>query len=224
MLALPSVVVPFVPFACNATPVGAVHEWVTASDRWDRDAIMLTALATGLILPLFILFWRLRSFLRRPLGSTELVIAQTVAAVMGAGFLLALGFIVTASGLDASDWVSVGLSALWFAFGACACWRLRRQPRAYSFSLMALLVPYGATTIICLIAFFTDRKVGWYLTAVSGPAALAETITLFIQQLRARRGGAVDEIRNPALAGAPGEFAGASAVPAAISPPNPERP
>src|SRR5436190_961122 len=60
VLSLPSLVVPFVPFACSASPVGVIAEAAGDAPRLNREMIAIVGLAVPLTLGALAALWRAR--------------------------------------------------------------------------------------------------------------------------------------------------------------------
>jgi hypothetical protein len=184
LLGLPALVALFVPFTFGVSPVQVVREspgtfpWT----RWEPEmAIVLVTLP--LFLPVAASALRLRMIVsgREMRGERW---ASYAAAAIGAAAVLALLAAAVAQWWDMAvpeRWM-FGAGAAVLAGGAVAVLALRRRgARRDVRALATMLVPYAADCTICLIAFREEAQLGWYLTAVSAAAALAEVVVLTVR-------------------------------------------
>jgi hypothetical protein len=220
LLALPSAVIPFVHFDCDASPVWVVTAWIFERDPVDRENVMILAMAAGLIAGLPLFLWRLRLLWRRPISQVERTAAFVIAIGTLLAFLIAVGTVLVEGSVDKFGWVALGVSIGLLATGLVALWLTRRHRTTGEFALTAMLVPYVAHATLCVIAFIQEHQLGWYLALVSTPAAIAEIIVLSWAMLRRPRWERVQK-ESPALT-TPGQVQIDSNR--GLTPPNPAPP
>ena len=177
VLGLPALVATAVPFCYGVSPVrvlvAAVREFT-----WSQWAPEITILLLSLPFFLPALAWvlRLRTVVWGAVTPVERRAAYAVAVV---GMALVLGVL----GIAAADYKQLAVRERWmFVFaamalagGSAAFVIHRRSGGAPDASLLvALLTPYAANSVICLLAFEDSREIGWYLTVVSVGAVAVE--------------------------------------------------
>jgi hypothetical protein len=188
LVAAPSVVVPFVPFACNISPVGIVQQVAVDKDHLDREGWMLLLVAAGLILGALPFLWRAWAMWRRESSAGPRISANTVGLLMCA---TALGVIGTSDpGLaDFGDPFLFG-PILLMASGLLSWWLLRRCWNPDERALGILIVGYvshgGLSVLMFARGGLDDLKVGWYLTACCVAGSIAEFIAMAVGALRQR--------------------------------------
>ena len=188
VMSLPALVVPFVPFACHATPVGTVGEAAQALPHLDREEIALTALAVPLIVGALLVGWRARVLWRPGVTRVERIIALACGGIMGACcgaviVLLALGD----KTLALYELLCLGIPAGLLNVGSVAWMTLRGRLGSDEGALAAMLAGYAPSAIMALMIFWDDRKIGWYLTIPCAAAAVAEGAAMFIGAVRLGR-------------------------------------
>lgn len=182
ILALPTLVIPFVHFGCDYSPagvlVGAAND--ARSGSWDTDRVMLYILAACLCYGALAFVWRVTGrWVARHEAARALGISVGAAGVVATVVMLAVfTYEIYNEGAKAGEWL---------AFGACAgsllgaAWLLRavrRRRRRNEFVLGSLLTPFIAVGAFCLVAFFSDGKIGWYLTLFSVPVSAVELLAM----------------------------------------------
>jgi hypothetical protein len=188
LLGLPALAAVVVPFTYNVSPAQAMRELPLLLNwtRWDPTMSILLV-AVPFLPPVWAWIMRLRSMLGGRATRPERVVGYVVAFV---GFV-AVGALLAAAAAHLSELARYELAY----FGAAVlvlvagtgllAWLWRRNAHANLRVRAALLVPYLANSAVVLAAFADDRQLGWYLTAVSAPAALAELVLLSLRN-RAR--------------------------------------
>lgn len=182
ILALPTLVIPFVHFGCDASPAGELVRAAkdARSGSWDTDRTMLAILAAGLCYGALAFVWRVAGrWVARHDAARALAISVGAAGVIATVVMLGVFlYEMLTERAKAGEWVT---------FGACvgsllgAAWLLRlirRRHRRNEFVLGALLTPFIAVGVFCLIAFFSDAKIGWYLTLLSVPVSTVELLAM----------------------------------------------
>jgi uncharacterized membrane protein len=178
VLSLPLFVVPFVPFACKASPMGAVIEGAEHGPSIDRESFLLVMIAMPLVLGAVVGLWQARMLWRT--SATERLAAQVVGLVMAGCAVLSLAILSGTSGsLERKEWliliasfvVLLASAAIWVRL-----WRRRRRGNPDDLAVAALLAGYVPAATLALLMFWDDREMGWYLTlycAIVGSTQLA---------------------------------------------------
>ena len=179
LLGLPPLVATFVPFCYGVSPV-AVLVAAVREFSWREWTPEITILLLGVPFFLPAIAWVLR--LRTVAwGASRPVERRSGYAIAGVGLALVLGVL----GIAAASYTELMVRERWmFAFaamalagGAVAFVAHRRAGGAPDTSLLiALLTPYAANGVICLLAFEDSRQIGWYLTVVSISAVAVELL------------------------------------------------
>ena len=184
LLGLPALAAVVAPFTFNVSPAHAIVESRGAFDwtRWDPGMTILLV-AVPFLPPVLAWALRLRSVLRGSATRAERGIGYGVAFAAAA----AVGVVLVAAAaelptLQWSERAYFGAALLILTAGVALLALLsRRHAHADLRVRVALLAPYLANCAIVLAAFFDDRQLGWYLTAVSAAAALAELVLLTLK-------------------------------------------
>jgi hypothetical protein len=189
---LPALVVPFVPFACDAVP--AVVALQAPAEWWDDQSVDVSGASVWLsslplvLLPLPVVLWKLRRVSHTGPASAGLrVTLLTVGAVAAA----AVAGVVVLLAPSASGWGEVALLAAeggtLLAAGAIFI-RLGRTGDDPDARLsVALLGPYAANVVFLLVLFVEEARLGWYLSLAPAAAALAELCAAGVMALGWRR-------------------------------------
>jgi hypothetical protein len=181
LLGLPALVALFVPFTFGVSPASVLHEMPKAFawTRWEPDTTIVM-MTLPLFLPVSLSVLRLRLLLWGDATRGERWVCYALAAAGAAAVVALLG--VAVAHRAEMDWRDRGVFAaagIVLTAGAIAmALIMRRAGDRDARALAAMLVPYIADCAICLIAFRDDAQLGWYLTAVSAPAAVAEIVLL----------------------------------------------
>jgi hypothetical protein len=179
-LSLPALVIPFVPFACHASPAGTIVEAAQAMPHVDREEVALVGLAVPLVLGVLLVAWRGR-ILWRPATVAERIIAVAFGIVMAASCATVIVSLAAGNGsLTRYEALCLGLPGALLFLGVVSWLILRRRLTPDDRALAAMLAGYVPPVIMALMVFWDDRKIGWYLAIPPAAAAAAEAATLFI--------------------------------------------
>jgi hypothetical protein len=183
-LSLPALVIPFVPFACSASPAGTIVEAAQAVPHLDREEVSLVALAVPLALGALLTLWRAR-LLWRPATPAERIIAAALGLVMAASCTtVILSLVADKKPLNWYEMLCLGLPGAALILGVVAWITLRRRLAPDDRASAALLIGYFPPVLLALLIFWDDRKIGWYLAIPCAAAAAAELTTLLIGAIR----------------------------------------
>lgn len=186
---LPGLVVPFVPFACDARPAEMVREAVvgifTGSTGGGSIGGALLCLPMFLVFPLFV--WRLLGVLGQPARAGMRALLAVSGAVGGLCVATCLVMIVveqpeSLSPAEAAVVAGAGLilgTALGVALRLAV--RLGDPDKAVA---AAVAGPYAATLVFCIVVYSTGAQIGWYLAMLPALAALCELAAATITSLR----------------------------------------
>ena len=220
---LPMLVIPFVHFTCDASPVGIVMEWASIRGWGKFDKLATVILAGGLVAGVPIYLWRLRLLWRRPIGQIERTAAYVIAAGVAAAYLLVVCLCIHEGDLDGLAWTTIGVSAAFLAAGTWVLWFRRSARGTVEHAIATMLVPYIANATFCVIAFYDEPQLGWYLTLIMTPIAAFEVILFAIAGGHGRVAVVKAQTESPASAQTPGPML-VSTMPDEITPPNPAPP
>ncbi len=176
---LPALIVPFVPFACDATPVLVTAEGPPAppwgSSGLQDLALWLTSLPFLLAFP--IMLWKVRR-LAAPCASNK---SERIASIgLGATCTLTVAGMIALlapamANLEEAVFLTVPAVAL--LLGALVFVRLiARRSHVDALVSIALLTPYSANAAFSLLCWHAHAQAGWYLTVLPAAAALSEMI------------------------------------------------
>ena len=185
LLGAPGLAAVFAPFTHGVSPASALLDSYRelSSRSWD-PAMAITLVCLPFLLPFAAWGLRLRWILWGPATRVECRLAL-VAALLGAAALTTLVGVAAAEpgGLRPLERFTYGAAAALLLAGAGLLALLWRRGEARDLRVrVALMVPYVANSVITLVAFVDDREIGWYLTLVSGIAALAELVLLAVRR------------------------------------------
>jgi uncharacterized membrane protein len=182
VLSLPLLVVPFVPFACNATPMAAVVEGAKHGPAIDRESFLLMLIAMPLVLGTLLGIWEARTLWRTSSG--ERIVAHVVGLMMVGCAILCMGNMVTgANGLELKEWLTLGgtfVVLLGSAVVWARVWRRRRLENRDDPALASLLGGYLPAATLALLMFWDDREIGWYLTLYCAIVAGVQLVLLAV--------------------------------------------
>jgi hypothetical protein len=185
LLGLPALAAVVAPFAFGVSPAQVFLQSPRAFDWTHWDPSMTIVLAAVPFLPP-VLAWilRLRSVLWGPATRTERRVGYAAASA-GAAAVAAL------AALGVAEWTTLE----WKDRGCCLAAMLVLAAGAALLALLwsrgagpdarlrvALFAPYVANGLLVLVGFLDDRQLGWYLTAVSAAAAVAELALLTVRK------------------------------------------
>ena len=181
LLGVPALVALFVPFTFGVSPLHVLRQTpgMLPWTRWEPEmAIVLVTLP--LFLPVAASALRVRMMVSGREMRGERWACYAAAAVGAAAVVALLAMAAAQWGeLTGGDRWVFGTGGAVLAGGAGAVFVLRRRgARRDVRALVTMLVPYAADCAICLIAFREDPQLGWYLTAISAAAAVAEIAVL----------------------------------------------
>lgn len=186
LLTLPGAVVPFVSFTYSVSPLHAVSELPSSDGFIDHAAIFMCGCSFFLVFGL--IGWKLRLLLGSRPSKWEVFGARAAAFIgtvpVATLFLLGLQELIR-SGADADGQLIAALSAI-FALIMAGSWIAHRQRRRELMgSIDAMLIgPYLANAAFCLLAFWRDPELGYWLTVPVAIALAAELVLLFAQTTR----------------------------------------
>jgi hypothetical protein len=183
ILAIPTLIIPFVPFGCDVSPASVLYKVATdlpVRGTWSSDGVMITILAAGLCYGALACIWRVlrrwgdRNQVVRVLGVSIGGVGVVIVVVMLALFLYAF---LRATDMGKSDWAAFGVCAAALLGSAWLLWVIYCRRRVH-LVLGSLLAPFITCGTFCLIDFFGDRRIGWDLTLFSVPVSAVELIVL----------------------------------------------
>jgi hypothetical protein len=188
---LPGLVVPFVPFACDASPLkmlayGTVELVTDRSMQTGEFATWLLSMPFFLIFPL--VFWKVRRIIGRPSSRA----GRRAARVLGNAATLLLIVVVALAARDANPsqlWLPITATAAGLALAICLEILLLMRAGARDDAVeVAMLGPYVMTLGFSIGAWYEDAKIGCYLSMVPAVGGLAElfVIAWFVWRTRAR--------------------------------------
>jgi hypothetical protein len=164
VLSLPALAVPFVPFACDASPAGLLVDGPHRYSQLDRESVMLMLVALPLVLGAATALWRIR-VLWKPATVAERVIGHTVGLIMAAcAVVLIVQLASDAKGMDLPAAVTLGVPAMLLLITLAVCVKCRRRWAPDSRALASLIGGYLPPALLALLMFWKDRQIGWYLT------------------------------------------------------------
>jgi len=170
VLSLPAAVVPFVPFCWSISPLKAVQE--VGSLHWNDLMIPFLAITFFLGLPIVAAqAFRLLGISLNRSWRWATWLGFSVASATTTAISLPLINSELREHVDGSlIGASVGLAALTLIATALVLARRWSRHPAAPTGLPASLVlafPYTGNALICLVGFFDDRQIGWWLTVVA---------------------------------------------------------
>jgi hypothetical protein len=188
---LPGLVVPFVPFACDASPLkmlayGAVGLVKEQSLRDGEFSVWLLSMPFFLIFPL--MFWKVRRVIGRPSSRA----GRRVARVMGnsATVLLIVAMALVAhESVTSYEWLIILLTSMGMALAiSLEILLMMRSGGRDDAAEIAMLGPYVMTLGFAIGAWYDEAKIGWYLSIVPAAGGLAEIVAIawFVWRTRAR--------------------------------------
>lgn len=190
---LPALVVPFVPFACEITPVqvtvSAPAEWLSGEDL-DGDDAALWLSSLPLLLAVPIVFWKLRLLAMRAPTSKAL---RGTLMMLGAACAAAVAGVIVLLAARTTEWSEAALLAIpavtlllaGAVFVRLVAARVEHDARVS----IALLGPYAANAGFCLALWSGAAQLGWYLTLAPAAAALVDLCLGGVAALAVRRDG-----------------------------------
>ena len=184
LLGLPALAAVIAPFTYGVSPAEVMlrapreFDWTS----WDPSMAILLV-AVPFLTPVFACVLRFRSMLWGWTTRAERAVGYAAASVGAAAVagLLAAAAVQWAT-VEWKERAYYGAALLVLAAGAtlmAVLWRRNAHPEVRVRA--ALLTPYLANCAVVLIAFVDDPEVGWYLTAVSAAAALAELVLVAVR-------------------------------------------
>lgn len=180
VLAIPTLIIPFVNFACDTSPVDALLKAKDnfATSNWSSDDFLPAMLAIGICLGGVAFLWRIRARLPWPTTAPERWTCITVAGLSVIGFLAA----IVPAFHEMSDLLSIVALVIYLltaALGTDVVVYARRRNTRDAVVLACLLGAFLAAAIYALVLFAGEhKKIGWYLTACVTPVTLIELISL----------------------------------------------
>jgi hypothetical protein len=199
VLALPALIVPFVPFAYSTSPLDAARALDLRGFPGPGDW-GITLLGCGFFVGIVAVLWRGLPVVGVQLGRRSRTPAMLVAtAICWAPFTLInvglsvatvehLGSSTLRDALQAWPWIA---SASFAVAGIVLAWRLYMTGNSTGAASVALTTPFLANAFPCLIGFYNERAdVGYYLALYLVAVWLAEMVAHARTLLR-RRGRAV---------------------------------
>jgi hypothetical protein len=186
VLSLPALVVPFVPFACDTSPVGVLVEAPHRYKDLDRESVNFMLVALPLVLGAATAAWRVR-VLWKPATVAERLIAHAVGAVMAiCAAALILELCLDGKGMDLSAALTLGAPAALLLIALAACIVCRRRWTPDEGASASLICGYVPAASLAMLIFWKDRQIGWYLTLAPVAAGLIEFVVLLRVGLRGR--------------------------------------
>jgi hypothetical protein len=181
-LSLPALVAPFVPFTHDVSPVNVITV-APGEIRASPDELMLWLLllvAIPFFLPILAAPLRVRLLVWGACTHHERAAAYAVAALALAAFAVVITALCREPGtFDAAAVLAVCGAVTPVVIGAAAFVRvIRREDGADAAVRVALISPYAATAVLCLVVFYQDHGPGWWLTLPAAAAAIAEMLFL----------------------------------------------
>jgi hypothetical protein len=178
VLSLPALVVPFVPFACDASPAGLLVDAPHRYSQLDRESVMLMLIALPLVLGAAAALWRIR-VLWKPATAAERVIGHTMGIIMAAcAVALIVQMATDTKRMDLPAVVVLGVPAALLLIALAACIKCRRRWTPDDAALASLIGGYVPAALLALLLFWKDRQVGWYLTLFPTAGGLIELVLL----------------------------------------------
>jgi hypothetical protein len=188
---LPGLVVPFVPFACDASPLkmlayGTIELGKGQVMRNDEFAPWLLSMPFFLIFPL--VFWKVRRTIGRPSSR----VGRRAARVMGNASTAVLIVVMALAARGAAsphEWLSTVVTSAGIALAISLEILLLMRAGARDDAVeMAMLGPYVMTLGFAISAWYSEAKIGWYLSLIPLAGGLAELIATawFVWRTRAR--------------------------------------
>ena len=174
VLSLPALVVPFVPFACDASPAGLLVDAPHRYSQLDRESIMLILIALPLVLGAAGALWRIR-VLWKPATAAERIIAHTIGIIMAAcAVALLVQMASDHKGMDPPAAITLGVPAALLLIALAVCIKCRRRWPLDDRALASLIGGYVPAALLALFVFWKDRQIGWYLTIAPVLAGVIE--------------------------------------------------
>jgi hypothetical protein len=188
---LPGLVAPFVPFACDASPIkmlayGTLELAESRLMRTGEFATWLLSMPFFLIFPLVL--WKVRRIMGRPSSR----VGRRVARVMGNAATIVLIVVVALAARDADSsdlWLPVIATSAGVAMAICLeILLLMRAGAADDAVEVAMLGPYVMTLGVAIGTWHSEAKIGWYLSLLPAAGGLAELMATgwFVWRTRAR--------------------------------------
>src|SRR5206468_10629361 len=171
LLSLPALVIPFVTFTSNASPLGAAEKLTV---HFMRFLGIIPLLGLSFFAGVLVVIWKLRQLLGPP-GRWELWAMLAAVIVATIPHAIVMGCLTTEISRDRSwpsgDLMQIisGWAILLFGFGipllgmALAWQRYRRQQAAQALEILAM-TPFLANAAMCLVGFHDDPELGYWLT------------------------------------------------------------
>jgi hypothetical protein len=182
---LPALVVPFVNFACDVTPVEAAvlvpAEWLKGEPVGRESAVLwLASLPFFLAFP--VVYWALRP------RAAAVRLALTVLGAAGATAVCGVVVLLAPSTTNAYEVGLLALAGGILLLAAAAFVRLAvARADADARVTLALCGPYAANAAFCLVLWPDDAQLGWFLTLAPAAAALVEVGAAVLAALAVRR-------------------------------------
>jgi hypothetical protein len=179
LVLLPGLVVPFVPFACNASPAEMV--WKGGSELIQTPGMDAGGLAMWLLaFPFFLAFplvlWKL---LRLITARSPRWAARVALGIGMAGTLFFIASIATAARAAATpyEWALVGGGSAGIALAVSLAIALLVRPGGRDDAVdVFLLGPYVMTLLFAIACWRTDANIGWRLAVVPAAGGLVELL------------------------------------------------
>jgi hypothetical protein len=188
---LPGLVVPFVPFACDASPIkmlayGAAELVKNQSMQTGEFAMWLLSMPFFLIFPLML--WKVRRIVGRPSSRA----GRRAARVMGNAATVVLIVVMALAAHESvttQEWMLTLITSAGIALAISLEILLLMRAGARDDAVeVAMLGPYVMTLGFAVGAWFNDAKIGWYLSIVPAAGGLVELMRIawFVWRTRAR--------------------------------------
>ena len=190
LMLLPGLVVPFLPFACNASP--AEVAWEGAVEVVGKPGLPPSELALWLVsLPFFLALALVPSTIRRLTRMRASRAERRVGLFLGNAAALTFAVVLvllgrTAHGLH--EWaVTLSGAAAIVAVIALEIVLLLRACGRDEAGHVAMLGAYAATVGFCLFAWYDDAKIGWFVATVPFAGCVWELTAVALFLWRTRR-------------------------------------